>query len=143
MWRSCSGLPFQARAAATRARALCGRLCIMEHSWRPSNACPLCDAEKESITHHLLECPPLNAHRVPLISRITSLYREEGRAEPLSPEEMTSAILNGDRFQTENSTVITLSQNNKAVAHYTCSKLCHKLIKERDYIINEQLMAAL
>ena len=138
VWESCRTSPHLAAAAATRARALVGRLCINEHSWRESNTCPLCKHPVESITHFLLECTELEANRAAPISRLLQFYSEENLPLPQTPDEKTSAILNGDIY-CSSSTIISLRKNNKD-AHNLSSSLCHRLLKRRDHIINEKLM---
>ena len=59
IWNACRKCPHLVSAAAARAKAITGRLCINEHSWRESNECPLCGAENETTSHFLLECPQL------------------------------------------------------------------------------------
>ena len=138
VWESCRMSPHLAAAAATRARALVGRLCINEHSWRESNTCPLCEHPAETMTHFLLECTELESIRTAPISRLLQFYSEENLPLPQTPDEKTSAILNGDRY-CSSSTITSLRKNNKD-AHNLSSSLCHRLLKERDYIINDKLM---
>ena len=139
VWKSCTASPYLARAAATRAKALCGRLCILEHSWRKSNLCPVCEKQDETVTHFLLECQELSKHRNDLY-KLYHFYEEEGLQPPNTPYEITSAIINGDRYCSSlGSSVVKLKLWCRD-AHNLCSMFCHRLIKERDYIINARLM---
>ena len=139
VWESCRTSPHLAAAAATRARALVGRLCINEHSWRDSNTCPLCEEQDETITHFLLECRELESERCERIPRLMEFYTVEGLPPPQNLSEKTSAILNGDRYRSQSDTIMHLRVNNKD-ANNLASTLCHKLMKKRDFIINDNLM---
>ena len=140
VWESCKTSPHLSRAATTRARALAGRLCIYEHSWRDTNKCPLCDLHDETMTHFLLQCTKLENIRKDLITKLIKFYSEEELPVPTSLPEMTSAILNGDRFFSPTRlSIIKLKENNRD-AHNLSSSICHRLLRERDHLINTFLM---
>ena len=139
VWEACRTSPHLVAPAAARAKALVGRLCINEHSWRDTNMCPLCEDHDETMTHFLTECKEAETVRTERISKLLSFYEEEGLPPPQNRSERTSAILNGDRYLTQSSEIIQLNLNVKD-AHNLASSLCYQLLKNRDYIINEMLM---
>ena len=140
IWNACRECPHLVSAAAARAKAITGRLCINEHSWRESNACPLCGAENETTSHFLLVCPKLESKRNELTTKLFGLYEREDLPAPVSLYERTSAILNGDRYCSHPTSEVISLQTSVEEAHKVASALCYRLLKERDYIINEELM---
>ena len=151
LWACCSGKPFQVVAATTRARLLVGRHNLNAIAWRQargdSPTCPLCDAGEENIVHFLVECKALNKLREDKLQDLLVIYSTEEIPPPVKPEEVCSAILNGDSYLINKARqklwphhhYVTLKVNSKK-AHQLANLLCHKLYKERDFIINQKLM---
>ena len=140
VWESCRTSPHLTAAATTRARAMVGRLCIYEHSWRDTNTCPLCGQDDESITHFLMVCTELELVRTDPVLKLKRLYTDENLPPPQNLAERTSAVLNGDKYWSPTKCeIIRLSQNIKD-AHNLSSSLCHRLLRRRDHIINDTLM---
>ena len=75
-----------------------------------------------------------------------SLVVKSVQIEPATPQELTYAILNGDRFLPESSLdggsqqKLTVIIKAATTAQQICNKLCYKLLALRDTIINCRLM---
>ncbi|MCG8429955.1 MAG: hypothetical protein MJA29_02130, partial [Candidatus Omnitrophica bacterium] len=158
IWQACRGKQHLVEAATSRARLLVGRSRLSadraryEKSSDPS--CPFCKADYEDAAHFLVVCPAFIKTRTPMIQSLCQLYREENLFPPKTTTEMCSAILNGwgysrdlsicDRKQTEIHTLTlngsyTLIKLNLNIipANTLCSSICHKLLIERDYKLDD------
>ena len=103
-----------------------------------NTSCPVCGCGWESLTHILLFCPCAQGPSVSQ-KRLTllKLYTEEGLPLPTTPEELTSALLNGDRFLTRNGEIVEITDTeNKERAQLLSSIICHQTHIKRDFMIN-------
>ena len=117
-----------------------GRYSCGASAWRrnTNSSCPVCGCGWESLTHILLFCPCAQGPSVSQ-KRLTllKLYTEEGLPLPTTPEELTSALLNGDRFLTRNGEIVEITDTeNKERAQLLSSIICHQTHIKRDFMIN-------
>ena len=151
LWECCAGKPFQVGAATHRARLLVGRHQLRCTSWRQvkgeSPKCPLCETENEDIIHFLVDCVALKEVRKDRLSDLLSLYTSEQLPTPVTPEEICSAVLNGDSFRISRTRqvlwphyrYVTCKKHSKK-AHQLANLLCYKLATERDIKINNKII---
>ena len=166
IWEATRGAPQAARAAAIRIRLLAERSDLQASSWKrhrgESPVCPLCDREDEDAEHFLVACEALTKVREQDIKNLQKIYIEDLKRTPETPDEVASAILNGFGFypgvcrqqgsQPKPSLKKSISTTEDIFEHYTlakssalkanilCNKLCARLYKERDIMINNKLM---
>ena len=135
----------------TRARMLVDRSDLRASAWRRAAGedlrCPLCRDPEEDIVHFLTLCPELSNTRGERLLAIKSIYTKENLPEPITPQETTRAILNGDRFIQESClesgsqpTATVILTKNAERAQQLCSQLCYKLETKRDIAINCKIM---
>ena len=130
-------------AATTRARMLTGRYTCGSSAWRrdTDSKCLLCKNE-DSISHILTACPQIKPHLVTKMSLLQELYSQENLTPPGSPEEITSAVLNGDRYLSRSGHIVRFHPRNallKTRAHCLASSICQKAHIARDIKINAVL----
>ena len=144
-WSECRGSPHLIEATAQRVRMLVGRAQLKGSKWREKSnqdlACPLCGHHMEDTAHFLLHCPRLTHIRTNRLISYLQLWRAEGLPPPESPGEMTQAILNGDRYIPTYSAETLRLKRKTVEGHRICSALCYKLYRERDILINDDLMS--
>ena len=138
VWTSCEGKTHLIRAATTRTKMMTGRYSCGASAWRrdTDSSCPICGCEWESVKHILLSCP---CARGPAIYRrrlaLLDLYTQESIPPPATPEEMTSALLNGDRYLANTGAIVEIAVN-KIRAQLLSSLICHQTHIQRDHMIN-------
>ena len=158
LWTSCAGKTHQVKAASIRARLLLGRHYLQSAAWRVAqghdSTCPLCSKEDETVVHHLVTCTALVPVRSRLIRDLSGVFRREHLRSPKSPEELTSAILNGNSYQCSRRSVKTTLGSQRAriisidnpssirLANQLCNLLCFNLRTERDRLIKENALCS-
>ena len=148
LWSSCKGRPHLTNAASTRARMLVDRSDLRASAWRRAAGkdlrCPLCRDPEEDIVHFLTLCPELSNTRGERLLAIKSIYTKENLPEPITPQETTCPIINGDRFIQESClsqpTATVILRKHAEKAQQLCSQLCYKLETKRDIAINCKIM---
>jgi hypothetical protein len=109
--------------ATVKAKLLVSRYPL--HSSRTSGSrygqnCPLCQAEKETITHFLLDCPVLEAERRPLLEEICSTVKDQEITG--NPESMSQILLDcGDLIKDE-----IVAKHVEDLSRRLCFLLHHK-----------------
>ena len=142
VWTSCQGKIHFVKAAVTRVRMLTQRYSCGASAWRRKidSSCPVCHHVWDSLTHVLTACPCVKMQSMAdkrLI--LIELYAQEGLTPPDTPEEITSAILNGDRYLASSGSVVEIQQSNLR-AHLLTSTICHQSHIRRDMLINAALI---
>ena len=118
---------------------LLGRYTCGESAWKRETEpdCPLC-REKDSIPH-IIGCPNLQDCCYEKKEILWDLYRKEGLRAPRSSSELVSAVLNGDRYLTEDGEVVKIKLTTRR-AHLTASAICQQIHIERDIQIGNILV---
>ena len=104
--------------------------------------CLLCKNE-DSIIHILTACSEIKPYLVAKFSLLQQLYSQQDLTPPGSPEEITSAVLNGDRYLNRWGQIVKLDPRNAVLknrAHCLASSICQKAHIVRDFKINNVLM---
>ena len=107
-----------------------------------NSKCLLC-GEEDSIIHILVTCPVIKLYISAETSLLLELYSQVDLIPPDSPEEITSAILNGDRYLSCWGQIIQFSPKNTELinrAHNLASSICQKAHKSRDILMNDRIM---
>ena len=112
--------------AAYRAKMLSGSYILQSttakfNQYRVDGTCKLCKESDEDMIHFLLKCKTLNHVRKKYMKRITRYIKYE-KIDAKTETDLLKLILNGVKCSTDK---LATEFNN------TCSKLCHKLHKER------------
>lgn len=139
IWTDCHASSTLRESANIRAKMLTGKfktatVMARYHPEKASSICKLCQREDEDILHFLVTC---SENKIDF-RRIQDHYTEEGRQPPTTDRELCSAILNGNRYQTEESSprIIGLSDPSRSRrANQGSSLLCSKIVKDRETII--------
>ncbi len=100
MWQACRGKPYQMEASEVRAKLLVSRYPLQYNrvnftKQESDPSCPLCHDGIEDVVHFLTSCPALGTMSEGKIYDLQQMYASEGLPPPGTPEEVTSAILNG------------------------------------------------
>ena len=143
VWKFCNASEALRTAAFTRARLISGKFRTAASEAKYSRGtkspkCQICDQEEEDVQHLLVNCPG-NKHDLGYICRF---YIEEGKKAPSTPGELCSAILNGDKFKSEEDVpgIISLEDpTNISRANQGCSFICHRIVKNRDTLLTQLL----
>ena len=149
LWLTCAGDPRKVEAAATRARLLVGRFSTQSvrarYSGSGSKLCQLCLEEDEDTIHLLIRCHRLQHCRSNKVEILKQLYAEEKLPPPNTDQEICSAILNGDCFISSTqlsplqmlADIVRISNPDLIYrSNMVASLLCISLVKERDFILN-------
>ena len=123
---------------------LTGRYTCGSSAWKRNinSKCLLC-GEEDSIIHILVTCPVIKLYISAETSLLRELYSQMDLIPPDSPEEITSAILNGDRYLSCWGQIIQFSPKNTELinrVHNLASSICQKAHKSRDILMNDRIM---
>ena len=140
IWASCRGNAHLVNKATTRAKMICRRYSCGDSPWRKI-PCLLCNHGIDDMHHILSECHRIENEKIAAKKReLRLLYIEESLTTPESKTEMTSAILNGDCFVSDERTEVIKLKKNSRKGHTLASVLCHEIHTRRDILSNEILI---
>ena len=140
-WQACRGAPYRVTGASIRMKMLVGRYTLQKDRFAFRTAkdplCPICTDKEEDIVHMLVKCKNTQHISSPKIDTLRHIYTEQGCRPPLSEIEVTSAILNGWAYKSDNAPTMSHDTELKLWddANILCSSLCLKLHKYREKAI--------
>ena len=168
LWSCVRGKPYQTESATIRATLLIGRYGLQKErvaftKQEVDPLCPLCREEEEDVVHFITACKHRCPRSVSMITDLQDFYRQDNARPPSTPEEVSSAVLNGwgyrggpvasmSSFSVDNlslnssslnlnscSTIIAL-KSKIIPANQLCNTICHRLHVHRDQIYNDILL---
>ena len=123
IWQNLSS-PLEIQKATVKAQLLVKRYPLATSPTsgvRKNDTCPLCKEEPETTTHFLLQCSTLSLVRLPYISRILDLCRQQSIS--IDPETLTRIILDSTHLPIPNTIHETTCRNFVFKLHNTRAKI--------------------
>ena len=100
--------------------------------------CPLCEQVPEDITHFLTGCKVSQPVHEEKITQLQHVYAQQRLTPPTTDHELTSAILNGWGYANQEGATASVSLTDCEGAHKLCSRICYKLDKFRQKLVDEK-----
>jgi exonuclease III len=141
-WSCCKGDVYSVSGACIRMKMLTGRYPLnkdrYEYKTSKTPNCPLCEQEPEDITHFLTGCKVSQPIHDEKITKLQHIYTQQGLTPPITDHELTSAILNGWGYASQEGSAASVSLADCEGVHRLCSRICYKMDKFRQKLVDEK-----